>query len=139
MKTIIFNKLLLQAEEAKLQGFDKLASGIYKAIESGPDDTDIEYSDEDLHKDVYKSLWKLVDNVVEHCKSESVDSEKLDKLIDVFASDFIEMITSAIKENSDQEEKHEDDLEDEEDSSEDEEDSDLEDEKSIEDDLEIDE
>lgn len=136
MKTIIYNKLLLQAEEAKLQGFDKLASGIYKAIESGPDDTDIEYSDEDLHKDVYNSLWKLVDNVLEHCKSESADSEKLDKLIDVFASDFIEMITSAIRENSDQEdleEKHE------EDDSEDEEDFDLEDEESIEDDLEIDE
>ena len=114
MKTIIYNKFLLQAQEAKLQGLNKLSVGISQAISSGPDDTEVDYSSEDLHTDVYNSLWKLVDNITEYSGAESADSEKLDKLIDSFASDFIEMVTSNLEEESKEEDEEEDEEEDDE-------------------------
>lgn len=107
MKTIIYNKLLLQAEEAKEQGFNKLASGILRAIGSEPEDVDVDYEYEELHKDVYESLWQLVNNIIEYHDLESVNAEKLDAVIDNFASDFIEQIESVIGTKSEESEEYE--------------------------------
>ena len=96
MKKIVYKKLLLQAEEARDRGFDKLASGILKAISSEPEDLEVEYSASDLQKDVYDQLWALVNNVIEHHDIESVDSEKLDSVIEQLSIDVIEQLESAL-------------------------------------------
>lgn len=96
MKTVIYNKLLLQAEEAKEQGLHKLASGILKAIESFPEDIDVSYEKDELAKDVYESLWQLVNNIIEHHDVESVDAQKLDSVIEDFASEFIQQVESVL-------------------------------------------
>ena len=111
MKTIIYNKLLLQAQEAKLQGFHRLAGGIFQAIGDEPEDISVDYSREELQKDVHNGLWKLVNNIIEHYQIESVDAEKIDEFIDVFSSDFIEQLEALIDVDSKSQEDSEEDYE----------------------------
>lgn len=75
----IYNKLLLQAEEAKEQGMTKLASGILEAIGSFPAEEFEEYSYNDLKDDVHKDLWKIASKIMYYYNLESVDADKLDK------------------------------------------------------------
>lgn len=90
MNTVIYNKLLLQAEEAKEQGMKKLAEGILSALTATPEDEVIKYSFSELDKDVYKGLWALAANVIKYYDLESVNSEKLNETIEILSSKFIE-------------------------------------------------
>ena len=96
MKKVIYNKLLLQAEEAKDQGLFKLASGILKAIESFPEDIDVKYEKDELNKDIYETLWQLVNNLIEYHNIESVDAQKVDSVIESFTEDFINQVEEAL-------------------------------------------
>ena len=93
---IIYNKLLLQAQEAKYQGLNTLASGIFNAIGAYPEEENIKYSYEELNEDVYKGLWKIAGNVIQYYDINRVDAEKVNNLIESFASQFIEELEGNI-------------------------------------------
>lgn len=90
MNTVIYNKLLLQAEEAKEQGMKKLADGILSALTAVPEDENIKYSFSELDEDIYKGLWSLAANVIKYYDIDSVDSEKVNEVIEILSSKFIE-------------------------------------------------
>ena len=85
LKSTIYNKLLLQAEEAKELGLTKLADGITNSIGAYSDDTPKEYSYSQLEKDVYSDLWKVATKIIDYHDLQSVQAEKLDEMIEVLA------------------------------------------------------
>ena len=87
--TTIYNKLLLQAEEAKNQNMDKLSDGILSAIAQEPSDEQTSYCYSDLNNDIYCGLWKLSSNIIKYHNLESVDAQKIDGIIEVLANKFI--------------------------------------------------
>jgi hypothetical protein len=88
---IAYNKLLLQAEEAKDRGLTKLSSAILYTIGSHPEDEgeDVEYAYEKLHDDLYQGLWKLVGNIIKYYDLESVDVRKIDSLVEYFSQELL--------------------------------------------------
>ena len=99
----LYNKLYLQAQEAKEQGLETndsslitLSHAINEAIGPFPEETDI-YSYDDLKNDVYSNVWKTITAVSVHHNVNSLDAGKLNS----FASDLSEDIINKIKEKMD--------------------------------------
>lgn len=90
INSVIFNKLLLQAEEAKDQKLYKLASGLYSALEDKePTDNPEIYSYNELNKDIYEGFWKLAFNFIKYYDLNSLDAQKIDETIKILADNFI--------------------------------------------------
>jgi hypothetical protein len=85
LNSVIYNKLLLQAEEAEYQGMTKLASNISNAIGDSFEDEVSTYSYRELTDDVQKELWKVACKIIKYYGIESVDAEKTNELITVLA------------------------------------------------------
>ena len=90
LNSVVYHKLLLQAEEAKQQGMHKLAAGIMSAIDESPATEVVEYSQAQLNEDIHCGLWKLAKNIMVFYDSQSVDAEKLDETIVLWASKFVD-------------------------------------------------
>lgn len=93
LNSTIYNKLLLQAEEAKEQEMKKLSSGILEAIGSFASDENEEYAYEELQNDIYKELWKISAKFIKYYDLKSLDAAKLDKTLTSVA----EKLTSEIE------------------------------------------
>jgi len=87
---IIYQKLLLQAEEAREQGLTKLADRIMNVINSEDKDLAEEYSYSQLKEDFHRDLWKLAKRHIVFYDLESVDVLKLDKVIVALAAKTID-------------------------------------------------
>lgn len=85
----IYNKLLLQAEEAKEQGMLKLANGILDAIGSYPAEEKEEYSYDKLSEEIHKDMWKVATRLLAYYDIKSVDANLLDKSILSWASKIV--------------------------------------------------
>jgi hypothetical protein len=85
LNSIIYHKLLLQAEEAREQGLVKLADSIVEAVGKEPVHDLSEYSYSQMQEDMHRGLWKLATHVLHYYNLESVDAEKLDQNIIVWA------------------------------------------------------
>ena len=100
INSIIYNKLLLQAEEAKDQNLTKLASDILLALGDAPEDHVVKYSFSEMEDDVNSGLWEVVSCILKYYDMESVDAEKLNSIIELYSSKFIQEITEFLnKEN----------------------------------------
>lgn len=75
----IYDRLILQAEEAKELGLQKLADGIVSAMPPTPVDNEEKYnvSEAELNDFVYKQLWKVALNIVSFYDAKSIDVEKI--------------------------------------------------------------
>lgn len=80
LNTTIYNKLVLQAQEAKEVGLTKLADGVISSVGATSRDPDefVTYSSIELHRDIYNNLWKIALDVIKHHDLESVDIQKID-------------------------------------------------------------
>lgn len=87
--SVVYNKLLLQAKEAKNQNLNKLSNGILSVLNQDFSDENITYCYSDLNNDVYCGLWKLASNFIKYYNLESVDAKKVDEIIEVISSKFI--------------------------------------------------
>lgn len=89
LNKVIYNKLILQAEEAKEIGLNKLASAILNSV--GPS-----YREEDismkLSENVYNNLWKIALDVINYHDLESVDIQKVDEVITSLAENVIDQL-----------------------------------------------
>lgn len=92
INSAIYNKLLLQAQEAKHQGMDKIASGVMDAIGPYPEDEITTYASQELEDDVHRGLWKLATCILKYHDVTSVDAEKLDEVIESIASKFVDEV-----------------------------------------------
>lgn len=93
----LYNKLLLQAEEAKDQDNKKLANAILYTIGSMSEDEDVEYSYSALKDDIYNNLWKLSGYLMKYYDLNSVDAEKINSIIEPMAENFIEILESELE------------------------------------------
>ena len=93
---IIYNKLLLQAEEAKERKKKKLANAIFYAIGSMIDDENKKYLNKDMEENIYQLVWKISAHVIKRHNLESVDADKLNKLIESLTPEIIEQIESTL-------------------------------------------
>jgi len=96
VNNIIYKKLLLQAEEAKEQGLNKLASSICGAIGPVPEDERLEYSHAKMNDDIHYGLWKLATHILKYHDLESVDAEKIDQVIEALASKFVKELEESL-------------------------------------------
>lgn len=96
LNSVIYNKLLAQAEEAKTQGLTKLASGILEAIGSHPNDERSEYTYKQLRDDVHKDLWKVATRLLHYYDVNSLDAEKLDAEILVWAAKMVDGLEDSL-------------------------------------------
>lgn len=85
----VYEKLILQAEEAKEQNMIKLANAILSSLTSTPETENVSYCIAELNRDVYHDLWKTATNILKYYDLDSVDAEKIDETIEIFASKFI--------------------------------------------------
>lgn len=96
VNSVIYYKLLLQAEEAKDRNLTKLANGIVKAIGSMPEEEKVNYSYSELQDDLYDGLWKLAANIIKYYDLNSVDAEKLDKTLESLANKVINEVEKTL-------------------------------------------
>ncbi len=89
LNAIIYNKLLLQAEEAKEQGLQKLASGVLGTLTASPEGELVTYSSDELNNDIYRGLWALSSSVLKYHNLETADIEKINEVIEVMAEKFV--------------------------------------------------
>ena len=99
LNEVVYQKLLLQAEEAKDQGLTKLGSAVLSAVGPVPEDESVKYSYGELETDLYEGLWKMATCVLKYHDVESVDIEKVGEVIEILAEKLIEDVESAVGEN----------------------------------------
>lgn len=97
LNSIIYEKIVLQAQEAKLREMKKLASAVLNGLGPVPADEKVAYSSRDLREDVYQGLWKLAFNVIGYHDLESADIEKLDKAVAYAVENFVKDIEHALE------------------------------------------
>jgi choline kinase len=96
----VLNKIKLQAEEAEIQGFNKLAQGLIEALKEDITDNS-EYSFEELSNKIYYGLWKIAFDVIGYHNLESVDVKKLDETITALSSSVLTDIENSLDKNGD--------------------------------------
>ena len=89
---ILNKRMELQAEEAKLNGFEKLGSAVQEAIETPIQES----SYEEMVDSVYRDLWKAAMKVFAHYELETVDISKIDRSLSSWASKFVNDIEVSI-------------------------------------------
>ena len=87
------NRLVLQADEAKIVGLNKLSSSIYDAILQAQiiNDTD-SFNYDELVQTVRNELWKAACKIAVYHDLPTLDVQKIDALVAVAANDFIHSI-----------------------------------------------
>lgn len=89
LNSTVYNKMLLQAEEAIEQEKIALADGVLGAIGPLADDEQKEHSFTDLDQEVYDNMWKSAVHVIAHYDLKSADIERLDEVIKIASEKFI--------------------------------------------------
>jgi hypothetical protein len=85
LDAVIYNKLLLQAEEANDQGMVKLANSIAEAIGSESRECDEQYSYSSLQDDIHTDIWKIATKLIAYYNPDSVDALKINEAITILA------------------------------------------------------
>jgi len=94
--TVLYNKLMLQAQEAEYQDKGILSLHIKEAIGDESDDSLDTYAQDELSDDVHQGLWKLATCVLRYYNVDSVDAEKINSVIESMASQFVEEVESVL-------------------------------------------
>lgn len=96
LNSVVYNKLLLQAEEARDREMIKLASGLMNALGPIPEDEMVSYNFDELQDDIYRGLWKLASCVIKYHDLESVDAEKVHEVLESLASKVIKEVEQSL-------------------------------------------
>ena len=92
----LYNKLLLQAQEANDIGYEKLGQAINEAIGSVPDES-LEYSYEELSDDMYKEMWKITASICNYYNVTSLDAKALDPFMEDLSKEIIAKLEGKLK------------------------------------------
>lgn len=96
LNSVIYNKLLLQSQEAKTQDLTKLASGIIGALGPVVEDERVQYSHQQLQNEIYDGMWKLATHVIKYHDVESADVSKIHDRLEALADRFIEELEQSL-------------------------------------------
>ena len=96
LNSVVYQKLLLQAEEAKDREMVKLANGILNSLTPFPEDEVVSYDYDQLQDDVYQDLWKAATCILKYYDIKSADAEKLHEALEVVASKLIEEVEHSL-------------------------------------------
>lgn len=96
LNPIVYQKILLQAQEAKIREMKKLAGAVLNGLGPTAAEEKITYSSTELKEDIYNGLWKLAFNVVGYHDLESADIEKLNNAIAFATDNFVRDIEQAL-------------------------------------------
>jgi len=92
----LYNKLLLQAEEAKLHGMVKLASDVVNSIDAFSEENAQEYSHDQMESDISSDAWKMATRIFNYYQVKTADIEKLNKIIIECSDNFIKSLEKEI-------------------------------------------
>lgn len=81
LNSVVYHKLLAQAEEARERRLIKLAERIEHVIGDEPTQETEEYAYAQLKEDIHQDLWKAAARLVAHYDLQSVDAEKVDQAV----------------------------------------------------------
>ncbi len=95
---VLYKKLILQAEEAKMQGLEKTASNILESLtnEDLIEKPSEDYSYEDLKEEFSKSILDLAIKVTKYHNLESLDYSKLESFANDASDELIEKIEDVL-------------------------------------------
>lgn len=96
LNDVIYNKLLLQAEEATSQEMHKLAKAVKGSLTASPEDESVNYAIGEMNNDIYAGLWKLATCVMKYYNVESADVEKVNEVIESLASRFVSEVETSL-------------------------------------------
>ncbi len=94
---IIYNKLLLQAEEARDQGMVKLADAITEAIGSMSNNKQEGQTYSSLQEDIHRDLWKIATKLIGFYGLDSVDALKVDTAVASWMTKTIDEIENTLE------------------------------------------
>jgi hypothetical protein len=93
---VVYKRLLAQAQEAKDQGFTKLADGVLGAIGACPDEDRERYSYGQLLDDIHGDLWKIATRLINYYDIKSADAMKLDGVLDRLAGTLMDEVETGL-------------------------------------------
>lgn len=96
LNSIIYNKLLLQAREAKTQEMNKLSSAVMGAIGPVPEDESVHYDREQLKDELYNGMWKLATHVIKYHDVHGADVLKLHDRLEALADKFLDEVETSL-------------------------------------------
>ena len=102
LNSIIYNKLLLQAEEAKEVGMHKLASGLMSTLGHMPEEDSVQYNYDQLEDDVYQGLWRAAACVLKYHDLKSADATKVHEVLENLSSKLIKEVEQSLSVNNTQ-------------------------------------
>jgi cyanate lyase len=102
LNSILYNKLLLQAEEAKEVGMHKLGSAIMNTLGPISEDESVQYNYEQLEDDVYQGLWRVATCVLKYHDLKSADATKVHEVLESLASKLIKEVEQSLSVNNTQ-------------------------------------
>lgn len=90
LNPVVYHKLVLQSQEAKVRGMTKLASGVLGAVGPVPEDETVKYGYQQLQEELYDGMWKLATHVLKYYDVQSADAGKLHHSLEALADQFLE-------------------------------------------------
>jgi hypothetical protein len=96
LNSVIYNKLLLQAKEAKSQEMTKLSSAVMSALGPMPEDEPVEYNYQQLKGELYDGMWKLATHVIKYYDVKSADVNQIHDRLETLADQFLEELETSL-------------------------------------------
>ena len=99
LNKIAHSRLLLQAQEAKEMGLDRLARGMFFALKLAEEDADMpvsKYSYEQMQEEIYQELWELVSKVAQYYDVDDITAEKIDDVLQEMRDNFLEKVEEVL-------------------------------------------
>jgi len=99
LNKIAHSRLLLQAQEAKEMGLDRLARGMFFALKLAEEDADMpvsKYSYEQMQEEIYQELWELVSKVAQYYDVDNITAEKIDDVLQEMRDNFLEKVEEVL-------------------------------------------
>src|ERR1700688_1382279 len=90
INSIVYKKLMAQAEEAKEQQIIKLSDAILNAIGSYSADEKEEYSYTQLKKDIYQDMWKIATRLISYHDLQTINANQLGQTLEACASEVLD-------------------------------------------------
>lgn len=98
LNEVIYNKLILQAEEAKEVGLTKLGKAVLSSVGATPRESDEEFTitADQMKEKIYENLWKAAMEVLVYHDVESADIQKLDDALAYLTNKFVLEVQAAL-------------------------------------------
>lgn len=96
INSVIYKKLLAQAEEAKERGMIVLAESVLDAIGSFPEEESEQYSYAQMREDIVHDMWKIATRVVKYHELTSLDAEKINETLTAYADQVLNELEATL-------------------------------------------